>query len=62
MEDLDAWTTDNTINNYVVATMGTSNTANGYKGDLSVTSNKKYKIKYYYYQGRIKAIYVSEPY
>lgn len=62
VEDLDAWTTDNTINNYVVATMGTSNTANGYKGDLSVTSNKKYKIKYYYYQGRIKAIYVSEPY
>ncbi|MBR0490624.1 MAG: hypothetical protein IJJ82_01065 [Clostridia bacterium] len=62
VEDLDAWTTDNTINNYVVATMGTSNTANGYKGDLSVTSNKKYKIKYYYYQGRIKVIYVSKPY
>ena len=64
---LNTWTTDHDGkngrrkgNNYVVAKMGTINTANGYKGDISVTPGKNYEIKYYYYNGKIKAIYIKE--
>ena len=58
VDELNNWTTSNSVNNYVVATMG-ANTANGYKADLSPQNGKKYNIKYYYFNGKLKAIYVS---
>jgi len=62
VDELNDWTTSSfNGKNYVVATMG-ANTSNGYKGDLSPQSGKKYNINYYYFNGKLKGIYVSRPY